>query len=439
MRLAPFVCPVLLAALGVQLACVRKTEVPDLVSRDAVYTIEDGRVVRIPAYRGQEPVIGQCVDGRYGLSEGCMDGGACKPVGPDYLDHLNRQGYRSSSSMLSVQTGIEIDAGASKGKTKVTLSRHRLFIEWNRYQVISLDPATTRSPGAEGCSYVSAMERGIGIRIILDTSLSNVDAETTLTFGFGQVAAAVALGKAQIDVQYDTMGVPQDILPPNLPTSVASVDDLAKVVAGLHQAVAKISETWNDKLEQTGAPIGPTTNAPLPDRATGSTMPEGTGDTITDEFLGELGKAHDDLDTIEDKSKFPQLFHAGGEPIVPDPEDLSYSELGDALAQYAEDLVALDPNQRKLLPANVIDLGKLGRTIELLESFPQTPEDGLLPRGFTAYPIAYYVVRNPKAIARDQCLERKFKAAANRERVDVYECEQELERDVASEPAPPTR
>lgn len=450
----------LLAIFPVLGSCKRDaTQPPDLVERSAVYTLEDGRVVRIPTYRSEYPVLGQCVeDLTYALSAGsCVTSSDGKPftTSPNIpVRMLDKQGFRAFSRQLSVESSLNVNASGQEVKTKVVVAKHRLFIEWNRYAVYSIDPFKLKKvENVENADpYVSGVEYGIGVRVILDVTLTDVDATANLSFGFGSIGANVATKKAQIAVQYDTIGVSRDILPENLPMAIESVGDLTKMLMGLYGAVENISKNWNarvDKQRLGDVKIG-TIEAPwLLDR---STQPDGVGDTIdttatvdstgatpvilgdttTDipseqikDLVNDVNSARATLDTLDTKnSKLGALYRRddkSSSPIIGgqkfddllkqvmagervDVDDVQ--ALFDSVAEHADALEGLDAEDRKALerlPESLRTAAAAHLTLSAYYPALRGDEDELFPRGFSAAPIAYYVMRTPTEIERDYC------------------------------------
>jgi len=219
----------------------------DFESQTPAFSETDGPTVRVITYRAPEPKLGQCVGKDYELThESCASGEVKQPTVLDGPKALSKGSFRYFSKVTSIKSGASATVGGSGGKAAYAVSNHQLVIEWSRYTVSSFSE-TKKADRSK--SYVSAVERGIAIRVVFEVALRDASAETTLSFGFGNLAAALVAGKAEVQVRYDTIGIDRDILPPNAPINVTSINDLVNVQAAFYKAISDVSTKWNDPTQ----------------------------------------------------------------------------------------------------------------------------------------------------------------------------------------------
>jgi hypothetical protein len=393
------------------------------VHSDAVFTVEEGRVVRMPAYRGEYPVLGQCVRTKdYALSRAsCAEIGT--PQAPQ-LRILEKQGYSSSSRLLSVHTGVAANVAGQKAKAEISVTKYRMFIEWNRYTVFSLDKEKTESGTGP---YVSAVEYGVGVRIILDISLTKVGTEADAKFGLGTIAAHLDAGQATVAVKYDTIGVPFDILPKGLPTTIESVNDISRMIEGLNKAVEKVSDSWNEVVKRApGAKVGAILTSdgryatvlhkdePLPEAKIEELQP----------VIAAAKHIQSDRANIQ-KTMDRQL------PLLDALSGVTGTTAGQDIGPVLDDLEALrelsEQSTNESLSSALPSRTEIDRAINVLrEYYPYEPSwnGTLFPSDFSAAPLAYYVARPDRWVARDRCVQANLDARSSGTRGKTEECEE---------------
>lgn len=153
----------------------------------------------------------------------------------------------SGSVKISVPSPVE-----GKADIKISISRHMLVFEWRRYVLESLSEKLSKWPFLELLRrealedqepYVSALERGVAVRVVFNVSLRSTDANAALSFGFGSLATALARSEAEVEVGYELIGTTMDILPERA-TNITSVDGYIDAMTRFYDAVRRISTAW---------------------------------------------------------------------------------------------------------------------------------------------------------------------------------------------------
>jgi hypothetical protein len=247
-------------------------------------SLREGTTVRVPLTGTPKVDLGQCVDIRQRLRPGACAAGT-PGAAPITVGDLWAGRFRYHSRLFSLDTSGEVKAGGSSGKTAVSIATHELLIEWSRGSALQyqdnpkpdgskkcpiegdVSPRGTPAPAGgttkptdDSCGFVWAVEQGIAIRVFFTVKLRNIKADATLSFGFGSLAAALALGHAEVQVRYQTIGIDKDILPETAPINVTSIDDLLGVKQAMYAAIKAASDDWNGCLN--GPAGGPTAAAP---------------------------------------------------------------------------------------------------------------------------------------------------------------------------------
>lgn len=92
--------------------------------------------------------------------------------------------------------------------------------------------------------YVSAIEKGIAVRIIFDVQLRTTDSQLSASFGIANLAAVLARNEATVEVSYEVTGTTIDPLPEEA-IIISSVDEYLDAFKRFHIAVADISNAWD--------------------------------------------------------------------------------------------------------------------------------------------------------------------------------------------------
>jgi hypothetical protein len=155
--------------------------------------------------------------------------------------NLSDAGGRFYSSMTSFNAEANATVGASGGSTKIYTSTHRIIMEWSRRRYQQLTTIPTTSVGI-----VSAADVGIAVRVIFDVTISSAEAKARASFGFGDLATALALNQARVMARYDIKGVVgTDLLTNTPPSAITSVSDLLEIQRGYYDRIKLISDLWN--------------------------------------------------------------------------------------------------------------------------------------------------------------------------------------------------
>lgn len=208
-----------------------------------VTDITDGSA-RVLAYRVPQPVPGACVDERFIATGKVCLGGPISEISTNAA-HPPKGEFRFSSRLINLQVSGTAQAGAgvvSGGvKGAYSIANHQLIMEWSRFKMVTFNSATRLQPEL---GYVSGVEKGIALRVLFEARIKNATAEQSASFGFGQLASALAAGNAEVLVRYETVGIRKDILPPGTTISVTSVNDLVNVQSAFYKAIADVSADW---------------------------------------------------------------------------------------------------------------------------------------------------------------------------------------------------
>ena len=159
------------------------------------------------------------------------------------ISDLNAGMFRQYSMRTDTNGSSSLSVVVTSGKqeTKVSISHHVLIFEWRRYvlEEIHIDGPTK--------PHVSALERGIGVRIVFSVSLRSTDAALAATFGFGSLATALARSEAEVEVGYELIGTTMDILPERA-TNITSVDGYMDAMTKFYDCLLYTSPSPRDGL-----------------------------------------------------------------------------------------------------------------------------------------------------------------------------------------------
>ncbi len=264
----------------------------DTYSPEIRLAIESGGpVARVLTYGAPTPYLGQCASAHGGELYPFMCATAENRVPGDFvLSHQTlrklprgRFRYYSRLTSLEVVSAVKVK-GVGDTNQKTAVAKYSMVAEWSRYiNVSSLDsrgsdPVLVKREGGvraaedvevvaplpilpsarkgDGDAYVFGIDYGVGVRVALDVTIRGIDAQAAASFGFGELAASIVSDGAEISVRYDTVGVREDILPPNAPTNITSVNDLVNVQRAFYGAIDEISEDWNDAYAGDTKPAG---------------------------------------------------------------------------------------------------------------------------------------------------------------------------------------
>lgn len=164
---------------------------------------------------------------------------------------LVHSGFRYYSRILTVDANAGVSIGVSGGGTTVKASSFALVLEWARWRTQYIDHVTT-------APIVGAVDVGVGVRIVFAVTIRNATADMKANFGFGSLAAALALNRADISIAIDPIGTPTNFLDKDKLSlaSVKSVEDYAKFVNTYYAAVRELSSAYGAYVEST-LPAGP--------------------------------------------------------------------------------------------------------------------------------------------------------------------------------------
>ncbi len=210
-------------------------------SADAVMDTDNPNIVRVLAYRNPAPEGGECVDDAYNTL-GAMCLADVKAVQPATTTHPSKGEFKFSSRLVKLEVSGNAAAAGSTVEATYSVATHQLVMEWSRFRIESFKGTKRDRPEL---GFVSAVERGIAIRVLFQAKLRDATAKTNLSFGFGQLAAALAEGRAEVLVRYETVGIKRDILPTTATISVTSVNDLVNVQSAFYKAIADVSDDWS--------------------------------------------------------------------------------------------------------------------------------------------------------------------------------------------------
>lgn len=220
------------------------TEPPDRARRT------DAGTVKVSSFEMGSIVLGQCADFRGHLKRGiCSARGrslsaADLAIKSDLM--AGKDLFNYYAEVLSVQSDVDAKAAFSgatfKGKSKLTVSRHRIIYEWSRTRSIPLVFDEQESPGP----LVSSIDVGFAIRLVFDVTLASSNTEAATSFGPSEVAAAIATNRAKVSIRMDTVGISSSLVPEDLPTSVTSVDQFADVMSKFIKAIENVRDEYND-------------------------------------------------------------------------------------------------------------------------------------------------------------------------------------------------
>lgn len=176
---------------------------------------------------------------------------------------LTNSDYRVYSRTLDVAVGVE--GGVTGGSVKGSASDHtivkqmQILMEWARWRV-------QNASGGPATPYVSAVDVGVGVRIILDVTLTTTDANVAASFGIGSLATALATNSATVMVRYDVVGTTANLLPEVSPTTITTVDAYLQVMNAFYDAVRGLSIAYAEYASSAAHPP-PGPNPPKPKNA----------------------------------------------------------------------------------------------------------------------------------------------------------------------------
>lgn len=154
---------------------------------------------------------------------------------------LNDVGGRFYSSMLSFDAETNVNVGPSNVSSKFYTSKHRIIMEWSRRRYQPLKTIPTNSVGI-----VSGADIGIAVRVVFEVTITSSETKARASFGFGDLATAIALDQAKVMARYDVRGVVgYDLLTNTPPTAIASVAELLEIQRGYYDRIKLISDLWN--------------------------------------------------------------------------------------------------------------------------------------------------------------------------------------------------
>ena len=212
--------------------------------------------IRVVAFDFGGVTLGQCA-----TPEGDLISGSC--VEYDFIrrgsNNHPRANYKLSETDIvdlnagmfrqySTRTDTKGDASLSvvvipgKQETKISISHHVLIFEWRRYLLEDI-PVLPSTQYFQTSAHVSAIEKGVGVRIVFSVSLRSTDAALAATFGFGSLATALARSEAEVEVGYELIGTTMDILPERA-TNITSVDGYMDAMTRFYDAVRRVSSAW---------------------------------------------------------------------------------------------------------------------------------------------------------------------------------------------------
>lgn len=161
--------------------------------------------------------------------------GASVPVDPTAMTYGM---FRQYSTQVGTTVDTSVAIGPVGSDAKVYFSRNFLVLEWRRYDLETSKLNPSSEPG-----FVSAVERGVAVRIIFDVKLSTVDSKFTASFGIADLSAVLARNEATVEVSYEILGTTLDPLPgssiiiTSLTEYLGAVDEFFSAVNMISRAV----------------------------------------------------------------------------------------------------------------------------------------------------------------------------------------------------------
>jgi len=222
----------------------------------------DANRIRVVAIDFGGVTLGQCADDDGNLlAYSCLRTGSSRSISMEQSDHrfdFGAQGRRPQPDLLpappddssselssmtsgmfrqySTQVGTTVEASVAAGtvgaNTKVYFSRNFLVLEWRRFYLdkAELEQSDSHAP------FVSAIEKGIAVRIIFDVRLRTADAKLTANFGIADLSTALARNEATVEVSYEILGITLDPVPSkaliitSLTEYLAAIDEFYRAV-----------------------------------------------------------------------------------------------------------------------------------------------------------------------------------------------------------------
>lgn len=202
--------------------------------------------LRVAVFDGAGVQLGRCAS-----YDGTLLPKACLSKAPN-LDfkkskELGAGKFRYYNSMTSFTVSAGGDVPAGSVETSIATSTHRIVMEWARFDTQEISNFT----GTSGGALVSGADVGVALRVIFDVTVASANAEGRASFGFGNIATALALNEARVDVSYDVKGTTTDLLPPTGVSGISNVDGFIKVVGDFYTGVADFSKLWSDYVDGT--------------------------------------------------------------------------------------------------------------------------------------------------------------------------------------------
>jgi hypothetical protein len=197
----------------------------------------DDNRIRVVAIDFGGVELGQCAD-----DVGNLLPASCLP--PDATPAREPECTLSSGMFrqYSTQVGTTVDtsiAVALLGVSGQTFYSHNFFVlEWRRYCLQSPD---YWGPAAEA-TFVSAIEKGVAVRIIFDVKLQTIDAKLAVNFGLANLSMALARNEARVEVSYEILGTTLDLVPSKA-LIVTSLSEYLDAIDEFYRAVKIVSST----------------------------------------------------------------------------------------------------------------------------------------------------------------------------------------------------
>lgn len=225
--------------------------------RGSTYVTEatDPQTLRVLLLGGSVVAVGQCASFEGGL----LQRFDCLPAAQAFdlkLDaNLGRGRFYEYSSVAEVRVESQVQVAGQKVSGSFYTSRHHFVFEWSRSRYDGL-----QQPQAIGKEHrrpvVVGADIGVAVRLHLDVRARTSSLESALTFGVGDLSAALATNEATVDIRYDSIGVTKDMMTCGLSPMfrVASVQEFLDAKAQFVKCSTAVDEAWNAYVNGTLAP-----------------------------------------------------------------------------------------------------------------------------------------------------------------------------------------
>lgn len=182
--------------------------------------------------------LGSCA-----TASGAVTGKQCLKTSPAILmslkpEELSAGAYQTFARVLSVDFNTDVKAATANAKGKEILETRQLVMQWARWRE---DAASYGQGESVNTPFVAQVRVGVGVRLVLDVVVSRTTVQAGGTFGFGDIAAALAARKATAKVSLSLVGFPRSILPQRSPIFISSADEYGVVVQDFYDTIKQLN------------------------------------------------------------------------------------------------------------------------------------------------------------------------------------------------------